>query len=93
MTKAKLAALGIVIVYVAAAASLGVEPREVLWQLVGMLVGVCLICFPDQLGSVTGVGASLAHPGGVDTETPGCVVAALGWLFLAGVPIAFWGLS
>ncbi len=88
--KAKLVALGLGLAYVAIAVHYQLEPMGLLWYAVATFVAECLIWMPEQLGATTGMGGGHGHRG-VDTETPGCVVAAFGWLMLLAVPLVYWG--
>lgn len=90
MSKAKLAALAIGAFYAAAPLPLDVSYEDAWWYLVAAAVAECLILFPDQLGSVTGVPTAYGMKT-VDTETPGCMVALFGWLVLLGIPLIYWG--
>jgi hypothetical protein len=58
-----------------------------------MRFGLCLlpilalIWFGDALGSFTGY---VGRGGTIDQESPGCLVCALGWFLLVGIPVVLW---
>ena len=45
---------------------------------------LALIWFGDAIGSFTG---SVGRGGNIDRESPGCLVCALGWFLLIGLPV------
>ena len=49
-----------------------------------LLLPLALIWFPEELGSYTGL---VTRGGQIDTETPPGLVSAMGWFFLAGLPL------
>ena len=51
--------------------------------LLGALVPLALIWFPEEIGSLTGY----YKTGYVNVQTPGLLVSMLGWLLLVGVPL------
>ncbi|SPE63283.1 hypothetical protein SBV1_960008 [Verrucomicrobia bacterium] len=52
------------------------------WSL-GLLLPLALIWFPEELGSLTGYYKS----GYVNVQTPGPIVAFIGWFILVGLPV------
>jgi hypothetical protein len=91
VTHSKLASLAIAVVYVIAIAiSTGGNMNDILPVCLMLLVPLVLIWFPDQLGSVSPVrrGGNWATEGtGRFSESPGILVAAMGWFFLVGMPL------
>ena len=53
----------------------------------GAAAAVVLIWFPAELGGMTGI---RIQNGQMSRTSPGCAVAALGWLLLFGFPVAMY---
>ncbi len=85
ITLPKLVALLIGALYVLLAACTGGADRVRLALTVAgcVLIPLLLIWFPDELGSFKGY----VRGGYINRETPGCVLAAVGWVLLVGVPL------
>jgi hypothetical protein len=48
-----------------------------------LIFPLALIWFPDELGSFTGY---VGRGGNINSETPGALIAMMGWFFLVGFP-------
>ena len=84
ITRAKLVALGLAIVYlIAGIAIAGVEVVPTLAFV--LLAALVFIWFADELGSYTGYAG---HGPRITQTTPGVLVAAFGWIILIGLPFA-----
>lgn len=79
VTIGKLISLVITLAYLITVFTTGISAAHSSRILIGTIVGEALILFPEELGSITGVSY-----GGrtVNKETPGCMVAAMGWVLL-----------
>ena len=89
VTPSKLASLIIAIFYVrsvAIAADGGIN--DILTVCAMLVIPLALIWFPDEIGST-------ALRGGwrFVSESPGILVAAMGWFFLVGMPLLIYLLS
>lgn len=78
-------------VYAAVAIWTDVRPSDALPYAMALIVAESLIWFPEQLGSVTGIGGIGNGISRVDTETPGCMVTLFGWLMLVAMPLIRFG--
>jgi len=78
------------VAYAAGAVWTDVDPGDALPYAIATIVAEFLIWFPEQLGSVTGIGMGNGISR-VDTETPGCVVTLFGWLVLVAIPLIWFG--
>jgi hypothetical protein len=75
---------------VAALAGIGGGPgNSVLLVAASLLFPLALIWFPDVFGNYTGP----VRGGYVDQTTPPAFIAAAGWFFLVGLPLAFYFLG
>jgi hypothetical protein len=93
VTYSKLASLAIAIVYVAAGVFTGDATLGDITRLCMMLlIPLALIWFPDELGTVAPMrrGGKWTTQGGIWSESPGVLVATMGWFFLVGMPIIFY---
>src|SRR4051812_43058301 len=94
VTYSKLCSLAIAVVYVTAVAIAGGgRINDVLPVCVMLLIPLGLIWFPDELGSVSPVrrgGKWTTEGAGRWSESPGILVAAMGWFFLIGMPLIFY---
>lgn len=57
--------------------------------LLGALLPLSLIWFPEEIGNLTG----FYKTGYVNVQTPGLAISFLGWFFLIGVPVLFYFLT
>ena len=94
VTYSKIASLVIAAIYVTAVAiaSSG-RINDVAPVCMMLLIPLGLIWFPDELGSVSPVrrgGKWTTEGAGRWTESPGILVAAMGWFFLIGMPLIFY---
>jgi hypothetical protein len=80
------ACLGASLVAVGAFAELDPPPGVGLFLL--LIAGVLFVWFPSQIGSYTGSVFQMGHS--VDRQTPGCVIAFVGWLLLVVVPLYYY---
>lgn len=81
ITLSKVLSLLVAISYVVFAISFG---GPTYWApLVGLLVPLAFIWFPDEIGNITGYFDS----GYVNTRTPGVMIALTGWFLLVGIPL------
>jgi hypothetical protein len=78
ITKSKIAAL-IVALLLAIVSLLRFGPFNSMWVPVELLCPLVLICFPDEIGRITG--------GYITRETPGIFVSVMGWIFLVAAGI------
>ena len=69
---------------VGAAVSQGGVTSSVVKVWLCLLLPLALIWFSDELGSFTG---STTRGGNIDAETPGFLIALMGWFFLIGLPV------
>ena len=93
ITPSKILALLIAVAYMVCifAGSDGDELPEIAFKGgFALLCVLALIWFPEELGSMTG---SVGRGGYINRETPGCMLSAMGWLFLVGMPLALWWFS
>ncbi len=81
LTFGRLLSLAIASVYVVLVISLG-GIGYWKWSLT-LLLPLALIWFPEEIGSITGY----YKTGYVNVQTPGAIVAFLGWVILLGVPV------
>ena len=81
MSLAKLFALGLALSYAILAVHFG-GVAYWKWSL-GLLLPLAFIWFPEEIGSLTGY----YKTGYVNTQTPGAIIAFLGWAILLGLPI------
>jgi hypothetical protein len=97
VTNIKLASLAVAFVYLALAlfvAHAGVNDLLTLCMM--LLIPLGLIWFPDELGSVSPVrrgGKWTTEGAGRWSESPGILVATMGWFFLLGMPLLIYLLS
>jgi hypothetical protein len=74
---ALLVAIGILV----ACYALGAEPAQLVPRAITLFVVLLFIWYADAVGTARGfVGG---RPGYIDKDSPGCMVAALGWIALA----------
>ena len=85
ITRSKVAALMIATVYFAVFLYLG-DREQTFNMLIGLVVALALIGFPDELGGLSGFGA---HGHVVDKETPAGCLTIVGWIMLLGTMIGF----
>jgi hypothetical protein len=79
----KIAGLVVAIGWDIAALTLGRSWTFALTVVLGTLLPLALIWFPEFLGSLTGWGTRVP----VDRPSPPWLVEALGWLLLLGLPV------
>ena len=81
MTFGKLLRLGIAMSYAILAIHWGGMGY---WKpLLGLLLPLAFIWFPEEIGNLTGYYKS----GYVNVQTPGVMISFLGWFLLVGVPV------
>lgn len=61
-----------------------------LCSVIFLLIPLVLIWFPEQIGEFTG---PMLRGGYVDQPSHPAVIASIGWVFLAAVPILIWYMS
>ncbi len=84
LTIGRILSLVIAAAYAAVAISLG-GVGYWKWSLT-LLLPLALIWFREEIGSMTGY----YKTGYVNVQTPGAVVAFIGWCILIGVPVLAW---
>ncbi len=75
---------GIAVAYVVVFLQLANDPRRVIYLVAYLLLPLALIWFSEEMGTYTGI--MRFQP--VSKQSPGCLVAALGWLLLLAPVIA-----
>jgi hypothetical protein len=95
-TIAKMGSLIIALIYVVscAIATKG-SINDIALLCLMLTIPLGLIWFPDELGSVAPYrkGGKWTTQGGTYSESPGILVAAMGWFFLVGMPLLIYLLS
>lgn len=86
VTASKLASLIIAIFYIRSVAiSAGTDITDIVKVCLLLLIPLALIWVSDELGGVSGI-----RGGRNFSESPGVLVAAMGWFFLVGMPLIFY---
>ncbi len=87
-TAPKLIALCVGASLVAVGACAELDPSPEFGYFLLIILGVVFIWFPEPIGSFRGNVLHLGHS--VDQQTPGCVIAGVGWLLLVVVPLYYY---
>ncbi len=82
ITASKIAALLVALAYIVVAFGFGAPLKVLALFCLVLAVPLGLIWFPDECGGITGT----VSRGYITRETPGGVVAAVGWFLLVAYP-------
>jgi hypothetical protein len=84
LTIVRIVALLLAVGYVVAAGLSGEDWPFVMTVMLGVLIPLALIWFPE---AIDGLFRSKANPGLSPSASPGLLVAAMGWVLLVGIPV------
>jgi len=89
VTRSKIVALLIAVAYMACIVTAGGDDQIEVVLKGGFALAfiLALIWFPEEIGSIKGY---VGRGGYINRETPGCMVSAMGWLLLVGLPLGMW---